>query len=289
MLEFSLDAGPPFEWNRRIDKEVISSGQAATRIAAVSAEVARYFSEYHPGLQGHSFTSSYLSRARSGKDLDKPRFEKMMVLKLSLMCLRDPLYRNWPHEKCCEAVETSIKFADSVKEALMIRRPSSGAADISFVSARHNRTVELAGAYGEELIRQVGENSHGLAEAKLALLHELDGNNDDARYWAGRAFAVDETYRPSSTREELFLRAHQYAREYVRSNKPDIALLYLESAASVGDGEAAFQCAIMSDSQGHQQEALRWYNRAAELGHRDGRLRAERLSLSGGEAEASDQ
>lgn len=267
------------EWVSLVAKAVDSSGHKANKIAIWSDRVALMFSKLDNDLKSHQFDASLVSRMRNGK-IKKPRREKLIVLKLTLLCLDDPSYSDWPHARREEALADAVAFAKQVLRAV-VSQTVNGGADSLYMNARHERTVELLGTYGKDLLRQIGKSDAGEAEAKLALLHQLGGNSDDARYWSGQAFAADPEYVHASSEQELFSRVHRYAAEYQRSAEPKVSYLYWKYAAESGDGISAFRLGQMAELKGDSREAAAWRRMAYNLGYSDrgARMQASEVGL----------
>jgi TPR repeat protein len=191
------------------------------------------------------------------------------VLKLALLRLEGPPYAKWSQEQREAALLDAIAFAAQVG-AIEAARGTCEALGSHASNARHAHTVELLGTYGETLLRQVGASGTGEAEAKLALLHKLSGNGDDARYWIERATAVNSDYMPALSQQEWISQVHRYATEYQRISQPENAQLYLEYAASSGDGLAAYKLGHMAALQEMPEKAEKWYRMAADLGYSNG-------------------
>jgi len=253
------------EWPRLVAKAVSASGFKGKEIARRSVRVAEVFSKLDRSLAKHSFHDSLLSRMCNCK-INKPRREKLIVLKLTLLCLDDRSYLDSSARRE-EALAEAVAFAKQILAAAA-SQGAKGSPGFRYLDARHKRTVDLLKAYGEDLLRQVGESSTGEAEAKLALLHQLSGNSDDARYWSGQAFAVDLKYVHASSQQQLFSRAHHYATEYQRASKPQVAYLYWRYAAESKDGVAAFRLSQMAELEGNLEEAANWRRIAYNLGYR---------------------
>ncbi|MFF3443239.1 hypothetical protein [Streptosporangium sp. NPDC002721] len=252
------------EWSRLVAEAVSLSGRKGSTIAARSVQVAKVFSELDSDLEGGCLDEFLLSRMRNGK-IQKPRWEKLILLKLTLLYLDDRSCSDLPARREAALAE-AVVFAKRVL-ATAVPQTAKGAAGSRRPDARHERTVELLEAYGEDLLRQVGESGTGEAEAKLALLHQLGGNSDDARYWSGQAFAVDPNYVHASSQQELFSRAHYYATGYQRAFEPKIAYLYWKYAAESGDGIAAFRLGQMAELKGDLEDAANWRRIADSLGY----------------------
>lgn len=269
------------EWVRLISCEVRSSRRSQCKIAGHSWEIARVFASLDSNLVDHGFSSSLLSRMCSGRDLQEPRYEKVVVLKLALLSLDDPSYREWTHERRQAVLLDAKAFAGLVCDAATRHSRSGVTLSVDALSSRQEHTVELLGAYGEDLLRRASVGlTPGQPEAKLALLHRLADNPDDARYWMGQAIALDSEYVYPQSAQEAFTACRCYAEKYQRQSKSDIAFVYLKLAADSGDAIASYQLGQMSELRGDRHEAVGWYLRAEELGYPDGRLRAEALRPS---------
>lgn len=172
----------------------------------------------------------------------------------------------------------AVEFAKQVSAAVAEARVGSGSRIHNGTSARHARTVELFGAQGEFLLHELEDSSTGEAEAKLAVLHKLSGDGDDARYWTILAATANPDYAPPSSQHELFNEARRYAAEYHRARDVEAARMYLRHAADFGDAISAFQLGQMAELEGDARVAINWYRKADELGHPHGEQSAKRLS-----------
>ncbi|MEU1883171.1 hypothetical protein ABZ470_38200 [Streptosporangium sp. NPDC020072] len=265
----------PPGWARLIDEAVTSSGRRASKIASCSMRVAKEFSKLDLSIEGHGFDASLLSRMRSGKGLQKPCFEKLIVLKLVLLCLSDHPGSIRDDARLGKMIAEAKFFAEQVWKAIEESREVNDPYHV--MNARHERTVELFEAYGKGLLAQIGKGDGEGAEAKLALLHQLAGNGDDARYWSSRAQLTDLDYLPASSQSELFSRARHYAAEYHRASRVDVVRIYLEYAAGSGDGAAALLLGGMAELEEDSESAMKWYRDAESLGYSGGGPRAEGL------------
>nr|WP_152992634.1 hypothetical protein [Nonomuraea pusilla] len=261
---------------RPIADTIDYSGYSAAEIVRRSEGIARDFSPLAPGLVKYPLHQSCLSRWRHGKGRRLYR-EKLILLKLTVLCLADFRYKNWSDSEREAALDKAVAFAEQVLAAIAEGAAADGAGRSTIMTARHERTAELLGAYGELLLQQLSKSSTGEAEAKLALLHHLSGENDDARYWTDLAIQANPLYTPPSSPQEWFDLARSYAAEYQRAHDLKTARMYLDYAADRGDGEAAYQLGLMADLEGEKHKAMACYYRAADLGCPDGIKRAERL------------
>ncbi|RBQ16134.1 hypothetical protein DP939_31425 [Spongiactinospora rosea] len=267
---------PEAAW-RLIVAAIDAVGCPARRIADCSEGTVSAFSLIAPELKGHDLTDSTLSLWRHRKVKRIPRREKLIVLKLTLLCLGDPLSHSWSDAQRRTALQNAVEFADEVWKARDEDEESRALAVMIKGDARYARTVEMLSEYGERLLRQVGVRSRGEAEAKLAVLHQLNGDSDDARYWSVLAAAVNPAYKAVSSQKELFSTARRFAAGYERVRDREAARMYLVRAAGGGDGDSAYQLGQMAELEGDVRVAVDWYRRAADYGHPDGRLRAESL------------
>ncbi|WP_328855696.1 hypothetical protein OHB01_17970 [Microbispora hainanensis] len=270
-------AVPLPEVARLVAHAIDSSGHPASTIAKSSIDTAKDFSEMDPSLKGSHFDSSFLSRVRNDK-IRKPNRGKLIVLKLTLLRLDDPGHLSWSHEQRSAALGKAVEFAKQVSAAVAEARVGSGSRIHNGTSARHARTVELFGAQGEFLLHELEDSSTGEAEAKLAVLHKLSGDGDDARYWTILAATANPDYAPPSSQHELFNEARRYAAEYHRARDVEAARMYLRHAADFGDAISAFQLGQMAELEGDARVAINWYRKADELGHPHGEQSAKRLS-----------
>jgi len=258
----AAEEDPP-EWARLIRDEVASSNRKVSAIAAQSEEAVTRFSDLDAMLKGHSFDKSTLSRMCRGK-LKSPTYEKVIVLKLVLLLHSRPASSRLPPDQLQSFLDEARAFADKVMDAH--RRGAQNTSLASIYDRRRAHTSELLGEYGEALLRQVRDGGEaGKPEAKLALLHSLGGNADDARYWERQASSLDSSYSQPRTRDELNSRARSYAIEYQRASHTGIARIYLELAAENGDREASRLLGHLAELHGDREEAERWYRRSGPL------------------------
>ncbi|MGV9323772.1 hypothetical protein [Streptosporangium sandarakinum] len=272
---------PPLpETARRLIADVIDlSGYPAAAIVKRSQRVAEDFSPLNPALRKYPLHPSSLSRWRHGKGKRLYR-EKLILLKLTVLHLADSRCREWSGIEREAALDKAAAFAEEVLAAVVEGRATSGDLHPMVATSRHRRTEELLGAYGEILLRQTRASNSGEPEAKLALLHQLGGDNDDARYWADLAAKLNPLYVPPSAQREWCDQARRYAADYQRANDLKTARMYLGCAADRGDGEAAYQLGQMAELEGDRRKAMDFYYQAADLGYPDGRTRAESLKIA---------
>ncbi|MFI6502408.1 hypothetical protein [Nonomuraea typhae] len=256
--------------------EVDASNLNKNVIAKRSWKIARRFSSFYPGLENHGFSASLLGRMCSGQRLKSLRYEKLLVVKLTLESFGDPAHREWADEKCRDVLRVAKEFAERVREAA--RRASSlrGTDPVHPLSAVQEHAIELLGDYGKELLGQLkAGDTPGRPEAKLALLHRLHGNTDDERYWKGQAIAFDGQYSHPESLQEAFAASGKYAEEYCNKSRFDVASIYLRLAAESGDTASARRLGSLADFLGRDEEADRWYRMAECLRPSKGGLSAD--------------
>ncbi|MGR6914331.1 hypothetical protein ACU635_08765 [[Actinomadura] parvosata] len=265
---------------RLVAGAVDASGHAPCKIADWSEGTARDFSQLDPGLRGHGFSPALLSRWCSGKKIKSARREKMIVLRVTLLRLDEASsYRSWSDVRRKAALDEGVAFAKLVGDAARDSRAATESLGLRNKSARYARAVDLLDGYGTLLLARA-EEDEGASAAKLALLHQLNGDVDDARYWSARASAENSDNALPSSREELFARARQYAAEYRRARDLDAERMYLIAAADCGDGKAAYRLGQAAEMDEDLQEAISRYLLAENLGYSEGGQRAEQLRAS---------
>lgn len=219
------------EWARMIDAEVKSTGVPARTLALRSHEVVSKFRVLSPDLTGCSLTESTLSRLRRAGVA--PRREKLIVLKLTCRSLEDSAWCCWSREQLQAALLEARTFAQKVLLAAADESQGTDTIGGNPVIAQHERTRFVFGAAGAQLLAELRQRD-GTAEAKLAVLHTLKGDGDDARYWMKRATAYPH-YTPATTIEGTCAEARRYALEYLKQGDLKRAHVFLQAASDRGD------------------------------------------------------
>jgi hypothetical protein len=276
------DSSAP-EWARLVHREVAHFGFSGKQISERSHRTAGTFFRIDPDLKGNGFSSSTLSRMKTGKNLAKPSRAKIVVLHLSLQCLKISAQMTSESE-CEKMMAAAVQFSEEVMAAVAqgLEPAMSNGFQYDQLDPRQSRTADLFGSYGLTLLEQASNDESVDSLVKLALLHWLEGNVDDARHWraqvsmspADGASAVIDVEIDEASAAQL---AYRYGRHYSLEGERKIASIYLELAAGRGHMDAAYLLGDICEARDDHRQARRWFLRAEELGHSVASRRARLL------------
>lgn len=154
----AVAAADPPEWARRINKEV--AGRCSRDIATRSPKAASRFADVNPSLKPQSLDASTLSRYRRGVEIGKPRFEKLVTLKLILIMMDDPANSEWAEADLRAVLKQAADFAQSICEVAATSACTADPLHSLVPSGMLMRVRDLLGDYGNALLRQAADSGN---------------------------------------------------------------------------------------------------------------------------------
>ncbi|WP_242882763.1 hypothetical protein [Actinomadura litoris] len=238
-------------------------GSTLKEISQTSESVAGVYKELSADLPDH-LTAPTISRMTTGSGLKKLKRRNLLLLHLTVHCLREAGAA--PKAPSRGAVAAANEFADAV----LLAGSRSVEPESSFYNRndpRHHRAADSFGSYGTQLIEKAVSRADASACRKLAVLQFLSGNVDDARYWNDRAVRTAAAPLEALSADAAAREAFVAGRWYLYNRKQECAETYLSLAAEAGHADSAFWLGDMLEALQRDDESQRWFSVAWSNGH----------------------
>ncbi|MBA8949931.1 hypothetical protein ACFQU9_37690 [Actinomadura namibiensis] len=234
-------------------------------IARRSSEIAAAYKNIRPDLPVR-LSESTISRMKTGSDLKKMDGGNLTLLHLTLARLVRTGDEGEPD--LLRDLRAAISFAEKVLDlASESEKPRGSSYNPN--DPRHYRASDLFGDHGVDLLEQALERKDAGSFRKLAVLQQLSGNSDDARFWNHCASEADPAMQSSDGINDATAaqEAFRSGRQYLYSGQGGAAEIYLTLAASKGHADAAYVMGDLFETRGCVQEARQWFSVAKSYGH----------------------